>query len=146
MTELRQRPRNRTPLAMMYVGAGLTVVAAVYPLMDRSVLADHIKAGYPAYGFGAIDSAVTAYLAILSTIGVLGLLGWLGTAWAARAGKRWARPLAAGLLAIAACVAVAALTVRDTSGDVGLAPLLGWLQVLPCVAGLAVVVPWKRAE
>ncbi|MFG6200687.1 hypothetical protein [Nonomuraea sp. JJY05] len=148
MTTLKQRSHNRTPLAMMYIGAGLTSIAAFFPFIDQStttVLADHIRASYPAYEPGAIGAAVAAYLAILSTIGVLGLLGWLGTIWMVRVGKRWARWLATGLLAIAICIAIAALTVRDTSGDVGLAPLLGWLQVLPCIPGLAVVALWRRA-
>lgn len=149
MTTLQHRSRNRTPLALMYIGAGLTVIAALFPFIDQStttVLADHIHASYPAYRPGAIDAAVTAYLAILSTIGVLGLLGWLGTIWAARVGRRWAPWLAIGLLATATCIAIAALTVQDTSGDVGLAPLLGWLQVLPCIPGLAAVALWRRAR
>lgn len=149
MTTPKHRSRNRTPEALMYIGAGLTAVATLFPFIDRfttTVLADHIRAGYPDYTPDAIDSAVTAYLAILSTVGVLGLLGWLGTLWAIRAGVRWARRLAAGLLTIGICFAVAVLTVRDTSGDVGLAPLLGWLQVLPCVPGLAAVVLWGGRE
>ncbi|MBB6347657.1 hypothetical protein FHU36_004202 [Nonomuraea muscovyensis] len=149
MTTLKQRSRNRTPLAMMYIGAGLTAIVGLFPFIDQStttVLADHIKASYPAYEPGAIDAAVAAYLAILSTVGVLGLLGWLGTIWAVRAGMRGAPWLATGLLAIAICIAIAGLTVQDTSGDVGLAPLLGWLQVLPCIPGLAAVALWRRAD
>ncbi|MER7332727.1 MULTISPECIES: hypothetical protein [unclassified Micromonospora] len=149
MTTLKQRSRNRTSLAMMYIGAGLTAVVALVPFVDRStttVLADHIRASYPDYEPGAIDTAVTTYLAILATVGVLGLLGWLGTIWVARAGVRWTPWLATGLLTIAICTAIAGLTIKDTSGDVGLAPMLGWLQVLPCVPGLAAVVLWRRAE
>ncbi|TMR89763.1 hypothetical protein [Nonomuraea basaltis] len=146
MTTLKQRPRNRSALTTMYVGAGLTAIASLFPFLDQAALADHIRAGYAAYEPAAIDAAVAAYLAILATVGGLGLLGWLGVMWAVRAGKSWASWLAAGLLAIAACFAVAALTIRDTSGDVGLAPLLSWLQVLPCLAGLAAVaLLWRRA-
>ncbi|MCK2215647.1 hypothetical protein MF672_017895 [Actinomadura sp. ATCC 31491] len=136
-------PRDRIPLALMYAGAGLTAFAAIFPFVDRAtttVLADHVRAGYPAYDGAAIDAAVGAYLAILAVVGALGLLGWLGAILAVRAGKRWATWAAGALLVIAIGVAVAALTVRDTSGDVGLAPLLGWLLVLPCVPGLAAVV------
>ncbi|MFI7641605.1 hypothetical protein [Nonomuraea sp. NPDC049400] len=129
----------------MYAGAGLTLVATLFAFIDRAGLADHIRAGYPAYGPGEIDGAVTAYAVLLSVVGALGLLGWLGTVWAVRIGKGWARWLASGLFAIAICVALAALTVQDTNGEVGLAPLLGWLQVLPCAAGLAtVVLLWRR--
>lgn len=150
MTTTKQRSRSGGALAAMYVGMGLTVIAALFPYVDRAtttVLADHLRAGYPAYGPDTIDAGVTAYLMILSIVGALGLLGWLGTVWAVRAGKRWASWLAAVLLAVAACFAIAALTIQDTSGDVGLAPLLGWLQVLPCVAGLAAVtLLWRRAK
>ncbi|TYB69182.1 hypothetical protein FXF51_08040 [Nonomuraea sp. PA05] len=132
-------------LVIMYIGAALTAVAAVFPFLDQAVLADHLRAGYPSYEPGAIDAAVTAYLVILAVVGALGLVGWLGTIWAARAGKGWSRRLGAGLLAVALCVAVAGLTVRDVSGDVGLAPLLGWLLVLPCVPGAAAVALWRRA-
>ncbi|NJP97650.1 hypothetical protein HCN51_50910 [Nonomuraea sp. FMUSA5-5] len=129
----------------MYIGAALTVLAALFPFLDRAVLTDHLEASYPAYTPAAIGDAVSAYLAILATVGVLGLAGWLATIMAARAGKRWAPWLAAGLLVIALCVAVAGLTIRDVSGDVGLAPLLGWLLVLPCVPGAVAVVLWRRA-
>jgi hypothetical protein len=109
-------------------------------------LADHIRQGYPTYQSGEINTAVTAYTVLLSVVGVLGLLGWLGTVWTVRTGKGWARFLATGMFATAACVAIAAATIKDTSGDVGLAPLLGLLQVLPCVPGLAaVVLLWRRA-
>ncbi|WP_197093786.1 hypothetical protein [Nonomuraea sp. SBT364] len=137
---------HRTALLMLYAGAGLTALVTLVPFAGRAILADHIRAGYPAYDPGAIDAAVTAYLVILCAAGGLGLLGWLGTAWALRAGRRRVRLPATALLAAGVCFAAAALTVRDTSGDVGLAPLLGWLQVLPCVAGLAAVALWRRAR
>jgi hypothetical protein len=150
VTTLNTRPRNRTTLAVTYLGVGLTTIATLFPFVDRAtttVLADHLQASYPAYASGEIDAAVTAYLVILSAVGLLGLLGWLGTAWAVRAGKNWARWLATALLMAGSCIAIAALTVQDTSGDVGLAPLLGWLQALPCLAGLAaVVLLWRTAE
>ncbi|MEU8264247.1 hypothetical protein AB0C02_26930 [Micromonospora sp. NPDC048999] len=143
MTTLARKPGNRGALAMLYVGAGLTVIAALSPFIDQAtttVLADHIRKGYPTYGTGEINTAVTAYAVLLAVVGVLGLLGWLGTVWAVRAGKGWARWSATGLFAIALCIAIAAATTKDTNGEVGLAPQLGWLQLLPCVPGLAAVV------
>ncbi|TDC97556.1 hypothetical protein E1292_36930 [Nonomuraea deserti] len=146
MTVSARKPNKQAALALMYGGAGLTVLATLFAFIDRAGLAGHIRAGYPAYGPGEVDAAVTAYTVILSVVGVLGLLGWLGTVWAARAGKGWARWLASGMFAIAVCVAVAAVTTQDINGEVGLAPLLGWLQVLPCVPGLAaVLLLWRRA-
>ncbi|MFI6735521.1 hypothetical protein ACIBI9_21560 [Nonomuraea sp. NPDC050451] len=131
---------------MMFGGAVLTLIAALFPLIDQPALADHLRAGYPAYGPEEIGGAVTAYTVIVAVVGAIGLLGWFATVWAVRVGKGWARWLASGLLAIAAVIAVAGLTVQDVNGQVGLAPLVGWIQVLPCVAGLAAVVPlWRRA-
>ncbi|PRX58917.1 hypothetical protein B0I32_12121 [Nonomuraea fuscirosea] len=145
MTIQTTRTGTRGALATLYAGAALTVLATLFVFVDRAGLADHIRAGYPAYQPAEIDGAVMAYTLILAVIGALGLLGWLGSAWLVRLGKGSARWVASGLLLIAACVALTGLTVQDTSGDVGLAPLLGWLQVLPCLAGLAaVVLLWRR--
>jgi hypothetical protein len=147
MTTRTTRPPDRVVLRLMYAGAALTGVATLVPVLARSVLADHVREGYPAYGAAEIDAAVTAYVVILSVVGVLGLLGWLATVRAVRAGKPWAPWLATALAAAAVCVAVAGLTVRDTSGDVGLAPLLAWLLVLPCVPGTAAVaLLWRGAR
>ncbi|MGI5202371.1 hypothetical protein ACQEU6_12475 [Spirillospora sp. CA-108201] len=141
-TTAHTRPRHRALLPALWAGLALTIAATAYPLGDRAtshVLADHVRASYPAYDAGEIDAAVTAYLAILSTVGVLGVLGWLGTMWALRGRGSWVRWAAAGAWLAAACFALAALTVKDTSGDVGLAPPLAWSQVLPCAPGLVAV-------
>ncbi|MFI2702920.1 hypothetical protein [Cellulosimicrobium composti] len=139
---------DRRTAALAWAGLALTVLAAAYPVVDRAttgLLADHVRAGYPAYGTAEVDAAVTAYVAILAVVGVLGVVGWLLTLRAARTDARWGRWLAAGLLVAGAGVALAGLTVVDTSGDVGLAPALAWLLVLPCLPGLAVVaLLWRR--
>ncbi|MFB9830717.1 hypothetical protein [Actinoallomurus acaciae] len=146
-TGVLKTPRHRAVLAAMGGGLALTIVATVYPLVDRAtthVLADHIRATYPAYDAGEVDAAVTAYLAILSVVGGLGVLGWLGAMWAVRGRRGWAPWAASGLWLAAACLALGGLTVKDTSGDVGLAPPLAWLQVPPCVLGLvALALLWR---
>ena len=44
-------------------------------------------------------------------------------------------------------VALTDLLIKDTSGDTGLAPMLGWIGILPCSAGLvAVALLWKRSS
>ncbi|MFG1699679.1 hypothetical protein [Nonomuraea sp. NPDC049309] len=139
-------PRGRVVPVLLYVGAALTVLAALLPFLGKEVIADHVRASYPAYTPGEIDAAVNAYLIILGVIGFLGLLGWLGTVWAVRAGQGWAVWMASGLLVIALLIAVAGLTVKDNSGDVGLAPVFGWLLVLPCLPGLAAVALWRKAR
>jgi hypothetical protein len=61
-----------------------------------------------------------------------------------RAGKRWARSLATSIFAVGATMAVLNLLVRDTSGDTGLPPLLGWVGMLPALVGVvAVTLLWK---
>lgn len=49
------------------------------------------------------------------------------------------------MFALGALVALIGLLIRDTSGDTGLAPLLGWIGMLPSVAGLAAVTILWRA-
>lgn len=143
-------PGRGAALAAMWGGLALTIVATVYPLVDAAttqVLADHIRATYPAYDAGEVDAAVTAYLVILSVVGALGVLCWLGTIWAVRGRKRWAPWAASGAWLVAVGFAASGLTVKDGSGEVGLAPALAWLQVPPCVLGLvAVVLLWRRSR
>lgn len=140
---------QRPAIGAMYAGLGLTVIAVIIPYVDHAtanVLADHIRAGYPAYAQARIDSAVTTYLVYLSVVGALGIICWLGTIRALKAGKRWARGAATAMLALGTGIALIDLLVKDTSGDTGLPPLLGWAGILPCLAGLlAVTLLWRRS-
>ena len=140
--------RERSTIGALYAGLALSVASTVVPYVDHAtanVLADHIRAGYPAYTQPRIDSAVTTYLVYLSVLGVLGITGWLGTIWAVKAGKRWARGAATAMFVLGTGIAVFDLLIKDTSGDTGLPPLLGWLGMLPCLAGLlAVTLLWSR--
>lgn len=139
---------ERGAVAAMYAGLGLTVVATIAPYVDRAtthVLAGHIRAGYPTLSRSRVDSAVTTYLVLLSVIGALGVLAWLGTAWAVKAGKRWARPAATVMFVLGTSVGLTGLLTEDTSGETGLPPALGWAGLAPCLAGLlAVALLWRR--
>jgi hypothetical protein len=141
---------EQSAIGAMYAGLGLTVVAMIAPYVDRAngnMLAGHIRAGYPTYTQGRIDTAVMTYLIYLSVVGALGIVCWLGAIWGVRTGKRWARGVATLVLALGAGVALFNLLVKDTSGDTGLPPLLGWVGMLPCLAGLlAVTLLWKRSR
>jgi hypothetical protein len=147
MTKTRH---EQSAIGAMYAGLGLTVVAMIVPYIDRAtgkVLANHIRAGYPTYMQERIDTAVTAYLIYLSVVGALGIICWLCTIWAVRTGKRWARSVATLVFALGAGVALFNLLVKDTSGDTGLPPLLGWIGMLPCLAGLlTVTLLWKGSR
>jgi hypothetical protein len=132
----------------MCAGLGLTVVATAVAYVDHAtanVLGEHIRAGYPGYTRTRIDAATTTYLVCLTVVGALGVIGWLGTIWAVRAGKRWARAAAPVMFTLGTGIALTALLIKDTSGDTGLPPLLGWVGLLPCVAGLVAVTSlWRR--
>ena len=133
-------------IAAMVVGLALTIVATIVPFVT-SALRDHIRAGYPAYSDARVDSAVSAWLIILTVIGVLGVVGWIWSIWIVAKGKQWARWAATALFALGASVAVSGVLITDKSGDIGLAPMLGWLGLLPSLAGLvAVVLLWRRSS
>jgi hypothetical protein len=66
--------------------------------------------------------------------------------WRVKAGKRWVRGGATAMFALATGIALSDLLVKDTSGDTGLPPLLGWVGVPPCLAGLlAVAFLWRKS-
>jgi len=140
---------HRSAVAAMYAGLALTVGAAIAPYVDRAtagVLAAHVHSGYPAYSQERADSAVTTWLVILSVVGVLGVAGWIGAIRAVRSDRRWARWTATILFALGASVALTLLLVREPTGQLGLPPVLGWIGVLPSLAGaLAVFRLWRRA-
>jgi hypothetical protein len=100
----------------MYIGLVMTVLATVVPYVDRvtaNTLADHIRASYPRYTRGRIDTAATGYLVCLSVVGVSGVVGWLWSVRAVRAGKRWARLAATTLFALGTSIALIGLFIKD---------------------------------
>jgi hypothetical protein len=140
---------EQSAIVAMYAGVALTVVTLIVPYIDHAtgnVLADHIRAGYSRYGQARIDTAVTTYLVYVSILGALGLICWFWTIRAVNAGKRWARGAATAMFVLGTGIALFDLLVKDTSGDTGLPPLLGWIGMLPCLAGLlAVTLLWMRS-
>jgi hypothetical protein len=138
----------RSAIGAMYAGLGLTVTAIIVLYVDHAtgnVLVGHIRAGYPSYGQARIDAAITTYLIYLCVFGALGVLSWLFTIWAVSTSKPWAHWVATALFASGTSIALFNLLVKDTSGDTGLPPLLGWVGMLPSLAGLlAVILVWKR--
>lgn len=140
--------QHRLPvIGALYAGLALTLASAIAPYLDRvtgGVLAAHIRDGYPTYTQQRVDSAVTTWLVILSVVGALGIAGWIWTIWAVRVDMAWARWAATALLAFGTSLTLTVVLLKDTSGEVGLAPLLGWITVLPVLAGLgAVTMLWR---
>lgn len=135
---------HRPAVATMYLGLTLSLATTILPFVTANVLSNHIRSGYPDYGPAELNSAVTAYQVILALIGGLGVLSWLFAIWAAKR-KSWSHWLAAGLFGTGTIIALCLLLTKDTSGELGVAPLLGWLDMLPCLAGLvAVVLLWRK--
>jgi hypothetical protein len=134
---------KRAAVCVMAIGLGLTVVATIVPYVTDA-LAHHLDTGYPRYTEEEIATAVTVWLAILTTTGVLGVLCWLATIRLVLRGARWASSAAAAAFTIGLAVALTCLLVKDSSGDTGLPPLLGWLGMLPCLPGLLAVALLSR--
>lgn len=131
--------RTKAILAM-YVGLTLTVVATVVPYINSGgLLAEHVRTSYRGYISGQVSSAVTAYLVILTAVGFLGVICWLISIWAVSTAKRWAFAASIGFWFFAAIIALAGLTITDTSGVVGLAPVVGWIGTGPVLAGAVAV-------
>jgi hypothetical protein len=139
-------PQRNSAIAAMGVGLVLTIVATTVPFVT-SALHDHIRAGYPRYTDTRVDSAATTWLIILTVIGALGVAGWLWSIWMVRIRNRWASWVATAMFVLGTGVAVTNLLIKDTSGDTGLAPMLGLIGMLPCVAGLvALALLWRRSS
>lgn len=137
--------RSRAPQRWLWAGLATTVLVTAGSLAASSVISDHVQASYPSFTAEEVGAATTAYQVILLVVGLLGVGGWLVTLWGARRRARWTTWVAVALLLGALVAAVSGLTLQDTSGDVGLAPLQGWLQLAPCVVGaLAVASLWRR--
>ena len=139
--------RQRSTILAMHLGWISTVVALATVWIDHAtadVLAQHVRAGYPHYSWAHVHSAATTYVVYLSVVGVAGLITWLSTIRAVKHNKPWTRHAATVIFLLAAGLSLTDLLVRDTSGDTGLPPELGWVGILPCLPGLtAVILLWK---
>ncbi|GAB3919233.1 hypothetical protein GCM10011575_29760 [Microlunatus endophyticus] len=144
---LIRRPERGT-LAAAYAGLALTIAAIGLLYLDHAttnVLASHIRDGYPDYPSARITTAATTYLVYLSILGGLGILTWLATIWAVVRRRRLARWLTPALVLTGIGIGLFNLLIRDTSGDTGLPALIGWVGLVPSLAGLAVVILlWRR--
>jgi hypothetical protein len=135
-------------LTAMSAGLILTIVATVVPFLRTptgELIARHVRAGYPSYDDRQVGAAVMIYLVGLAVVGVLGTACWVVSIVATHAGKRWVPWVATVAFVVGTGIALFDLSIRDTSGDTGLPPLVGWIGVLPSVAGfVAVLLLWLR--
>ncbi|MFD5214333.1 hypothetical protein [Microbacterium sp. NPDC058345] len=124
--------------------ASITLFALIDPVSTR-LIAAQVQAGYPGYSSAEIDRAAVMYVGILVIVGVLGALGWGATILLSGRHRRLAFWLGLSLGAIGLLVAGAALATTDTSGTIGLAPVFGWLLLVPCGLGLTALIALRRA-
>jgi hypothetical protein len=147
---MRVSTSSRPSIAVMSVGLALTVIGTVVPFLGGptgSLVAQHLKAGYPEYGRSRIDAAVLVYLVALAILGGLGVITWVVSMILARTSPRAARWVSTTALVVGTALALFDASIRDTSGDTGLPLSVGLLGLLPSVAGLAaVVLIWRRAR
>ncbi|TQL67771.1 hypothetical protein FB381_1653 [Nocardioides albertanoniae] len=141
--------KSTSTVLVMLTGLALSVAAVAVVYVDRAttnVLADHIRAGYPSYGEDRIGEGVRVYTTYLTVLGAIGVIGWAVSLWVSRVRPRVAPWLVTTLFLLGTGVALFNLTIRDTSGETGLAPQIGWVGMLPSIAGLAaVVLVWRES-
>jgi membrane glycosyltransferase len=123
----------------------ITVFALVDPVSTRFIAAQ-VEAGYPSYTQAQIDDAVALYVGILVSVGTAGIIGWITALLLVWARKRAAFWTGTVLGAIGVLIAATALATRDTSGTIGLAPVFGWLLLIPCAIGAAALVTMRRGH
>jgi hypothetical protein len=137
------RTHRRSTLRVMQLGWMSTAAVLAVAWIDHAtadVLAHHIHAGYPHYSPARIDSAAAAYIVYLSVTGAVGLVAWIWTIRAVHRNKQWIHLAATLIFAVATSLSLTNLLIKDTSGDTGLPPLLGWVGMLPCLPGLVIVI------
>lgn len=138
-------PSARRAVVAMYTGLVLTIVAMLVPIIQQASTDELSRHLHEVYAGSNVDppaaSAVVAYLVI---IGALGIVAWLWMVWAVRGQQRWARAAATVLFVLASGLALVNLTVQEYGRTI-LPTDLGLIGLLPCLAGLAVVVLlWRR--
>lgn len=132
----------RNAITAMYIGAALTLIAAIVPLIDLATvdnLTQQLQNTYPAYSPSQINADRYAILVYLFTVSGIGIVLWLWMAWAVNRRKRWARVVSTVVFALATVVSLVSFYIP--------APLFVTLAGLPCLAGLAAVVfLWIRGS
>ncbi|MFF9347047.1 hypothetical protein [Streptomyces sp. NPDC014734] len=145
---------NRPPSAdgrrstAMYVGLALTALAALAPLLDIATvdtLSGHVRDAYPDWGPDDVAADRNAIAIYLVGTGVLGTLLWLLTIRGITAGRRWARAVTTTAFAAGMSVALMNLGLGGEKYDVIVPYAYGMTTLLPCVAGLVVLVSvWRH--
>ena len=87
-------PSISRAVILMYVGAAISAVTALIPLLFRDSIRDAIEESDTSLTADEIDAAVNVTVGIGLVVGLIGVALWLWMASANKAGKSWARVVA----------------------------------------------------
>lgn len=145
-TARRYSPLARIALVAGFLLSALTIAAALIDRATSDAIGAHIARTYPDYSPAQVDQAASAWVVVLATIGGLGMICWAISWWGARRGALWVRWASPVLAALGLTIALVELTIRDGSGETGLAIVHGVLGLLPALAGILAVIGLWRAR
>lgn len=135
-----QQPRSvRTAVRLMYLAAGLEVVAFIVALLTRGSLRAAILRRHPHYTATQLHHAESAQTVILVVGALIAVALWLWMAWANGQGLNWARIVSAVLFGISTLSLLFSFAAERGVGDRIIGVVL-WL------IGLAVIVLLFRKE
>jgi hypothetical protein len=84
----------RRAAILMYVGAAISAIGALTPLLFRDSIRDAIEDSDASLTADEVDAAVNVSVGIGLVVGLIGVALWLWMASANKAGKSWARVVA----------------------------------------------------
>ncbi|GAA2796968.1 hypothetical protein [Saccharopolyspora taberi] len=146
MTKPETSAAMRNAVVAMYAGLALTVVAAVVTALGGDAVSKHVFELEAPYVGAEVAAGSGSFMVIyLLALYAVGVVCWLGLSWAARAGRRWVRPVAIVVLLGAAGLAALNLTVEEYGTRVLPLPV-ALAGLLPCAAGVVAVVFLWRAR
>ena len=135
-----QQPRTvRTAVRLMFLAAGLEVVAFIVALLTRGSLKAAILRRHPHYTATQLHHAESAQTVILVVGALIAVALWLWMAWANGRGLNWARIVSAVLFGISTLSLLVSFAAERGVGD--------WIiGVALWLIGLAVIVLLFRKE
>jgi hypothetical protein len=135
-----QQPRSvRTAVRLMWLAAGIEVVALIIALLTRGALKAAILSRHPHYTATQLHNAETAQTVVLVVGALIAVALWLWMAWANGRGRNWARILSAVFFGISTLGLIVSFAAGRGVGDIIVGVVL-WLT------GLAVIVLLFRKE
>ena len=138
--EPAQQPRSvRTAVRLMWVAAGIEVVALIIALLTRSALKAAILRRHPHYTATQLHTAESAQTVVLVVGALIAVALWLWMAWANGRGHNWARVVSAVFFGISTLGLIVSFPEGRGVGDIIVGAIL-WL------IGLAVIVLLFRKE